>query len=76
MDSIRAKFSRKGQQIIDLNYKALETGIRYAKKNLKKVDSHTFPPAKEPKDVVIMEGNQAIAKGAIVAGCKFYAAYP
>jgi 2-oxoglutarate ferredoxin oxidoreductase subunit alpha len=76
MDSIRAKFSRKGQQIIDLNYKALETGIRYVKENLKKADSYTFPPAREPKDVVIMEGNQAVAKGAIVAGCKFYAAYP
>ena len=76
MDSIRAKFSRKGQQTIDLNYKALETGIRYVKENLKKADSYTFPPAREPKDVVIMEGNQAVAKGAIVAGCKFYAAYP
>ncbi|MGB9873704.1 MAG: 2-oxoacid:acceptor oxidoreductase family protein, partial [Hydrogenobacter sp.] len=75
-DSILAKFSRKGQQIIDLNYKALETGIRYVRENLKKTDGYLFPPAKEPKDVVIMEGNQAIAKGAIVAGCKFYAAYP
>ncbi|WP_340694638.1 2-oxoacid:acceptor oxidoreductase subunit alpha [Hydrogenobacter thermophilus] len=75
-DSIKAKFFRKGQQLVELNYKALETGVNYVKENLKKMDGYTFPPSKEPKDVVIMEGNQAIAKGAVVAGCKFYAAYP
>ncbi|ADO45478.1 pyruvate flavodoxin/ferredoxin oxidoreductase domain protein [Hydrogenobacter thermophilus TK-6] len=75
-DSIKAKFLRKGQEIIELNYKALETGINYVRENIKKLDGYLFPPAKEPKDVVIMEGNQAIAKGAVVAGCKFYAAYP
>ncbi|RLJ70405.1 2-oxoglutarate ferredoxin oxidoreductase subunit alpha [Hydrogenivirga caldilitoris] len=75
-DSIRAKFLRKGEEIVAMNYRALETGINYVRENLKKTDPYIFPPPLEPKDVVIMEGNQAVAKGAVVAGCKFYAAYP
>ena len=75
-DAIRSKFLRKGEKVVELNYKALEVGRNYVRENLKKVDPYKFPPPREPKDVVIMEGNQAIAKGAIVAGCKFYSAYP
>ncbi|MFN3813919.1 MAG: 2-oxoacid:acceptor oxidoreductase subunit alpha [Aquificaceae bacterium] len=75
-DSIRAKFLRKGEQVVDLNYRAIELGVNYVRENLKKVDGYLFPPPGEPKNVVIMEGNQAVAKGAVVAGCKFYAAYP
>ncbi len=75
-DSIKARFVRKGEEVISLNYKALELGINYVRENLKKADPYKFPSPRQPKDVVIMEGNQAVAKGAIVAGCKFYAAYP
>jgi len=75
-DSIKAKFMRKGEDVVNLNYKALEVGMNYVRENLKKVDPYNFPPPKEPRDVVIMEGNQAVAKGAVVAGCRFFAAYP
>ncbi len=75
-DSIKAKFTRKGEDVVNMNYNALEVGMNYVRENIKKVDEYLFPPPKEPKDVVIMEGNQAVAKGAVVAGCRFYAAYP
>ena len=75
-DSIKAKFMRKGEQVVEMNYRALECGMNYVKENLKKTDPYTFPPPREPRDVAIMEGNQAVAKGAVVAGCRFYAAYP
>lgn len=75
-ESIKAKFGRKGSQVVDMNLRALELGLDFAKRELTKRDPYRFPPAREPMDVVIMEGNQAIAKGAVVAGCKFYAAYP
>ncbi len=75
-DSIKAKFLRKGEEIVEMNYRALEVGMNYVRENLKKTDGYVFPPPREPRDVVIMEGNQAVAKGAIAAGCKFYAAYP
>ena len=74
--AIKAKFIRKGEKVVNLNFTAFEEGKRYVQENIKKVDEYSFPPPREPKDVVIMEGNQAIAKGAVVAGCKFYAAYP
>ena len=75
-DSIKAKFSRKGEKIVSMNYQALEAGINYVKENLIKKDGFEFPPPIGLKDVVIMEGNQAVAKGCVAAGCQFYAAYP
>jgi 2-oxoglutarate ferredoxin oxidoreductase subunit alpha len=75
-DAIKAKFMRKGEHIVELNYKAFDLGRQYVRENLKKVDPYKFPEPKEPQDVVIMEGNQAVAKGSIAAGVQFYAAYP
>lgn len=75
-ESIKLKFKRKGEKIVNLNYEALELGSSYVRENIKKIDGYIFGPKKPKKDVVIMEGNQAVAKGSLAAGCKFFAAYP
>ena len=74
--SIDKKFGKKGQEIVDLNYKALEYGANHVKNNLKKTDPYIFPKARPKKDVLIIEGNQAISLGAAMAGCRYYGAYP
>lgn len=74
--SVAAKFKRKGQEVIDFNYAALQAGYDYVKQNHKKTDPFTFPPTRPAKDVITLEGNEAIALGAIVAGCRFYPVYP
>ncbi len=75
-ESIRQKFTRKGDKVVQLNYQALEAGAEHVRNNLKKQESFEFPKPREKKDVLIIEGNQAIALGAAMAGCKYYGAYP
>jgi len=74
--SIRDKFIRKGQDVVDINHRAVEAGAAYVRNHLEKRDPFKFPASRPPKDVIILEGNQAIALGAITAGCRFYSCYP
>ncbi len=75
-EEIVNKFSKKGQDVIDLNFKAIEVAQKYVRENIKKIDPYKVPGPLPKKDVIIVEGNEAIALGAAVAGCKVYAAYP
>ncbi len=75
-ESVNKKFKRKGEAVVKMNYDALEAGSNYVKDNLKKTDSYLFPKARPKKDVLIIEGNQAVALGAAMAGCTYYGAYP
>lgn len=66
-------FAHKGQKVIDLNVSLLKCGFEYAKKNAKTFTSEwSFSKKRRP----FITGNEAIAFGATVAGCKFYSAYP
>ncbi|MBI5137207.1 MAG: 2-oxoacid:acceptor oxidoreductase subunit alpha [Nitrospirae bacterium] len=75
--SIHDKFIKKGQDIVDSNYQAIELGRQWIRDNYpgRKV-AHTFPASAKQKDVIILEGNEAIALGAAMAGARFYGAYP
>lgn len=75
-EEIVSKFSRKGEDVINLNFKAIEVAQKYIRENIKKVDPYRVPGPLPKKDVIIVEGNEAIALGAAVAGCKVFAAYP
>jgi len=74
--SIHDKFIKKSEAIVEQNYKALEAGAAYVREHHGKDPSYTFPEAREAKDVIIVEGNQAIALGAMAAGCRYLGAYP
>ena len=73
--SIIKKFTRKGEGVVNSNINALNAGQNYVKKSLTKIDPLEFKYKKhEPR--LVMEGNEAIAYGAIYAGLEFYAGYP
>lgn len=68
-------FGKKKQAVVDANTQAARSGYEYAKTNLQQLDVKcTTPGNHRPK--MLMTGNQAIGLGAVMAGCKFYAAYP
>ncbi|MFQ6617729.1 MAG: 2-oxoacid:acceptor oxidoreductase family protein, partial [Fidelibacterota bacterium] len=72
---IHRRFMGKSDKIIEANYNALHAGMEYTRKNVKKRDDLIFECITDsPK--VVMEGNQAIAYGALYAGCRFYTGYP
>ncbi len=72
---ITNKFSKKGQDVVDINIKALEAGRDYCKNNLTKTDDYTIPKS-EPKDVIIISGNDSAGLGGIAAGVEFFSCYP
>jgi len=75
--SIHDKFIKKGQGIVDSNFEALELGRAWIRDNYPDRNvQYCFPDPEPAKDVIILEGNQAMSVGAVMAGCKFYGAYP
>lgn len=69
------KFRPKGQDILDLNLQAFEEGKKLAGE-LKKADPYRVADKQDPKDVIIMSGNDAVGLGAILGGLEFFSAYP
>ncbi len=66
-------FAAKGTQVIVQNVKVAKDGFDYV--NTKYPD--ILPLIKTPrKDQLLISGNEAIALGALAAGCKFFAGYP
>jgi 2-oxoglutarate ferredoxin oxidoreductase subunit alpha len=67
-------FKKKGQEVIEGNIQAALAGYNYAKENCT-LCSFTIP-AREDKNLMLINGVEAIGLGAINSGCKFYSAYP
>lgn len=73
--SVAEKFKRKGEDIVSTAIGAIEAGKGYAREKLEgRVDLRLIYERQEPK--LFLTGNEALAYGAIVAGCRFYAGYP
>lgn len=67
-------FGLKKQSVMELNLQVSEAGYNYAKSNLPKFDFNLNPDYNTK--IPVLTGNQALALGSVLAGCKFYAAYP
>jgi len=72
---ITDKFFSKGQEVVDINIKALEAGRDYCKNNLQKKDDFIVPKS-DPKDMIIISGHDAVGLGAMAAGVEFFSCYP
>jgi 2-oxoglutarate ferredoxin oxidoreductase subunit alpha len=66
-------FAHKGQAVIDQNVAIARAGFDYAAENFVPLGFEwTFSRVKRP----FLTGNEAMALGAVTAGCRFYSAYP
>jgi 2-oxoglutarate ferredoxin oxidoreductase subunit alpha len=66
-------FKHKGQAVVDQNVNIARAGYDYAKENFVPLGYEwNFTRISRP----FITGNEAIAIGAVCAGCKFYSAYP
>ena len=73
--AIRDSFGKKKGEIVEQNVKAARMGYDHVKKNICEECGYKLEPRRAPERM-LLTGNDAIAMGAIKAGCKFYAAYP
>jgi len=74
LEIIRSTFKRKGEDVIRENIDSAMAGHDFAVKNCIKCNFAAEGPSGEK--LMLINGTDAIALGAISAGCKFYAAYP
>ncbi len=73
-DVLKEVFKDKDRDIVEKNIEAARHGFQFSEKNFK---SDRFRlKGNDFKESLLMNGNEAIALGAIKAGCKFYSAYP
>jgi len=73
-DSVIAEvFGKKGEQIVAANRRAVRDGFAYAQEHCG-VTHRLAEPAEPPG--MIISGNEAVALGALAAGCRFLSAYP
>jgi 2-oxoglutarate ferredoxin oxidoreductase subunit alpha len=72
--AIERKFSKKGAEVVAANHKAIDVGINYVKKNC--APSKIQFVSKPQKAFMALTGNEAVAFGAVAAGCRFFSSYP
>ena len=73
-DQIAHAFRKKSEEVYEKNVKLLELGYAWAGDNLDvRIEVPTRPSA---EDMLVMNGNQAVAFGAVAAGMELAAMYP
>lgn len=73
---MEATFAGKGEEVIQKNKEAARAGYDFVKNNFKQDTFRIKAGAIKDTGTLVMNGNDAVALGAIRAGCKFYSAYP
>jgi len=72
---IKDNFKKKGDKVVDINYKVSQAASDFVNENYPNSFDWKLQAVKTPERMV-MNGNEAIALGALVGGCNFTAAYP
>lgn len=72
---VRESLAKKSDKVIEDNLKALQAGHTYIREHCQHLDNFQTGSAGKD-DLMLINGIQAIAFGAITAGCSFYSAYP
>jgi 2-oxoglutarate ferredoxin oxidoreductase subunit alpha len=77
-DVIVGRFAKRySQAVVDLNSKALQIGMDYAREqgwDAPDLKLSFTPMANDTRQIIL--GNEAVAAGSIAAGCRVYAGYP
>lgn len=68
-------FVRKGEPVVKKNLQAYEMGVSYAGTQITKADEYLLRSGKANERMMVT-GDEAVAYGAIVAGCRFFSGYP
>jgi 2-oxoglutarate ferredoxin oxidoreductase subunit alpha len=74
---IEKQFGRK-KELLEQNLLALRTGYDYVAQNITASPPYHLKPraGAEKEERLVLSGNQALAIGAVAAGCRFFAGYP
>ncbi|MCX7975176.1 MAG: 2-oxoacid:acceptor oxidoreductase subunit alpha [Candidatus Aminicenantes bacterium] len=68
-------FEKKGEAVVETNLKAVYLGYELGQKLIPKNKRWFLPRFTDNRRMILM-GDEAVALGALAAGCRFFAAYP
>jgi len=71
---IEKRFAKKGESVVRKNIDLLDDGYRWGIKNLEQ--RFQVPASRSEQQMVVMNGNQALALGAMAAGIEVCSMYP
>ncbi len=74
--SIRYAFTRHGEKVIEANLAAFRAGRDYAIGRYPEDGRLRVPVGEQGQKRIVITGNEAVAYGALLAGCRFFAGYP
>ncbi len=66
---------KKGKEVVEHNIRAFHLGCREAEKTVSEKERHPLL-RRDDRQRLLLSGDEAIALGALAAGCRFFAAYP
>ena len=72
---IRDNFKKKGPKVVNPNLEVARKGYAYGRDNYAEGFQFKLEPRQAPRRMVV-NGNHAIALGALLGGCRFMSAYP
>ena len=73
--AVKTTFAEKGK-IADMNVLALNTAYDYAEKNFKDDFNHKLKKVDVTEERLFISGNQAVAMGKVLGGCRVQTYYP
>jgi 2-oxoglutarate ferredoxin oxidoreductase subunit alpha len=75
-DYLAERFGRRGKEIVEANWSALDRGVEEATKLAGSRAFQMAPPPAGAEDRILIAGNEAMTLGAFAAGCRAVFAYP
>ena len=73
---LKQEFARHGEKVAKENVVAAKAGFDFAREHGKRKSGKKPQPLSGSKRRLLLNGNEAMALGAMVGGCKFIAGYP
>ena len=73
---IRDNFAAKGEQVVDANLRVADAAYKLARERYGADFPFKLTPVKGAPRRLLMNGNEALAMGALAGGCRFISAYP
>jgi len=73
---LRDRWQRKGEEIVQINMRALQAGIDYVEQNVPDRDQYRLEAPPPRPDTIVLSGAQSLSLGTLAAGVNFFAGYP
>src|SRR5919199_3273741 len=73
---LRDRWQRKGEEIVQINMRALQAGIDYVEQNIPDREQYRLEAPPPRPNTIVLSGAQSLSLGALAAGVNFFAGYP